>query len=187
MNYVIFLVGFTTIGCIFFRAFKTKSKSTIYQFNAKTIDGKTLDFASLKGKKLLIVNTASFCGFTKQFKELEDLYLKYREKNLIIIGFPCNQFGKQDSGTNQEIGEFCTLNYGVSFIMMEKIEVRGENTNDIYRWLTKKSKNGVMSSWVFWNFQKYMIDENGFLVSYVLPFKSPQCNKIIKWIEGKAS
>ena len=161
----------------------SKKKSSIHQFKAKMIDDKILDFATLKGKKLLIVNTASFCKYTPQLQKSEALYVKYNDKNFTVIGFPCNQFSNQEPGTNQEIGEFCTRNYGVSFIMMEKIDVKGENMSEIYSWLTQKSKNGVMSSWVFWNFQKYMVDENGFLVSCVLPFKSPDCRKIIKWIE----
>ncbi len=149
------------------------------------IDGKMLDFETLKGKKLLIVNTASFCGFTTQLNELEEVFRKYCNKNFIIIGFPCNQFSGQEPGTNNEISEFCSSNYGISFIMMEKIDVKGATKSEIYSWLTQKSMNGVMSSLVFWNFQKYMIDENGFLVNYALPFKSPKCKKIINWIEGK--
>ena len=164
---------------------KGKPTSSIHQFKAKTIDGIDFDLSSLKGKKVLIVNTASKCGFTPQYKELENLYQKYKDKNFTIIGFPCNQFGGQEPGSSSEIHDFCTKNYGVTFLMMEKVNVKGDSTCDIYKWLTNKSQNGVMSSSVKWNFQKYMIDENGFLVDYVLSFKSPLNSKITKWIEGK--
>ena len=159
--------------------------SSIHQFKAKTLEGLDFDMASLKGKKVLIVNTASKCGFTPQYKELEALYQQYKDKNFTIIGFPCNQFGAQEPGTSSEIHDFCTKNYGVTFLMMEKVNVKGDSICDIYRWLTNKSQNGVMSSSVKWNFQKYMIDENGFLIDYVLSFKSPLNSKITKWIEGK--
>ena len=164
---------------------KGKPTSSIHQFKTKTIDGELFDFSLLKGKKILIINTASKCGFTPQFKELEELFLKYKDKNFVVIGFPCNQFGEQDPGTGSEIKEFCTKNYGVSFLMMEKVNVKGDSISEIYKWLTSKDKNGVMSSSVKWNFQKYMIDENGFLVDYVLSFKSPNCKKIVSWIETK--
>ncbi len=172
----------------FFSIFAYKKgtpSSSVYQFKAKTIDGEILDLASLKGKKILIVNTASKCGFTPQFKQLEELYQKYKDKNFVIIGFPCNQFAHQDPGSSSEIKEFCTRNYGVSFPMMEKIHVKGDSISDIYAWLTSKKKNGVESSSVKWNFQKYMIDENGFLVGHVGSVKKPDCSEIVNWIEGK--
>lgn len=164
---------------------KGKPSSSIHQFTVKTIDGQELDFSSLKGKKILIVNTASKCGFTPQFEKLEALYEKYKDKNFVIVGFPCNQFGNQDPGSGSEIKSFCTRNYGVTFPMMEKVDVKGDSVADIYKWLTSKEKNGVESSSVKWNFQKYMVDENGFLVDHVLSFKSPDCSKIVNWIEGK--
>lgn len=164
---------------------KGKPTSSIHQFKVKTLEGLDFDMASLKGKKVLIVNTASKCGFTPQYKDLEALYQQYKDKNFTIIGFPCNQFGAQEPGSSSEIHDFCTKNYGVTFLMMEKVNVKGDSICDIYKWLTNKSQNGVMSSSVKWNFQKYMIDENGFLVDYVLSFKSPLNSKITKWIEGK--
>lgn len=164
---------------------KGKPNSSIHQFKSKTIDGADFDFASVKGKKILIVNTASKCGFTPQYKELEELYQKYKDKDFTIIAFPCNQFGNQEPGNSSEIQDFCTKNYGVTFLMMEKVDVKGDSICDIYKWLTCKDKNGVMSSSVKWNFQKYMIDENGFLVDYALSFKSPLSSKITKWIERK--
>jgi glutathione peroxidase len=170
---------------VFSRFKKNAVKTSLHQFKAKTIDGIDFDLSSLKGKKVLIVNTASKCGFTPQYKELEELYQKYKDKNFTIIGFPCNQFGGQEPGSSTEIHDFCTKNYGVTFLMMEKVNVKGDSISDIYKWLTNKSQNGVMSSSVKWNFQKYMIDENGFLVGYALSFKSPLSSKITKWIEKK--
>ena len=164
---------------------KGKPTSSIHQFKPITLEGKVFDFESLKGKKVLIVNTASKCGLTPQFEGLEAIYKKYYDQNFIVIGFPCNQFKEQDPGTNVDIKEFCTRNYGVTFPMMEKVDVKGSNASPIYKWLTSKQKNGVMNSSVAWNFQKYMIDENGFLVDYVLPMKEPNCSKIINWIEEK--
>lgn len=184
----LFLLLFLVLAAVIFYAFISKKgnpTSSIHQFKAKTIDGEILDFSTLKGKKILIVNTASKCGFTPQYKELEALYEKYKDKNFVIVGFPCNQFGGQEPGTSSDIHDFCTKNYGVTFTMMEKVNVKGDSICDIYTWLTQKEKNGVMSSSVKWNFQKYMIDENGFLVDYVMPFKSPLSSKITKWIEKK--
>ena len=148
------------------------------------IPGDTFDFSSLKGKKILIVNTASKCGFTPQYKELEELYQQYKDKGFVIIGFPCNQFGNQEPGNSNDIKNFCTQNYGVSFLMMEKTNVKGDSISELYKWLTQKEKNGVMNSSVKWNFQKYLIDENGNLVDYILPFKNPKTKKILKWIES---
>lgn len=160
-------------------------KTSIHTFKTKTLDGQDFDFASLKGKKVLIVNTASECGLTPQYKQLEELYEKYKDKNFTIVGFPANNFGAQEPGSNSQIKEFCTKNYGVTFPMMEKISVKGDDMHEIYQWLTKKEKNGVMSSSVKWNFQKYLIDEEGHLVDSVSPTKKPDCDKIVKWIEGK--
>ncbi len=168
-----------------FFSFKGKPTSSIHQFKVKTLEGEVFDFATLKGKKILIVNTASKCGFTPQFKDLESIYELYKAKNFVVIGFPCNQFKEQDPGSNNEIKEFCSRNYGVSFPMMEKVDVKGDNICEVYKWLTSKDKNGVMNSSVKWNFQKYMIDENGFLVDYAFSFTSPSSSKIIKWIEGR--
>ena len=176
---------FTLVILFCFTSKKGKATSSIYKFKSKTIEGNVFDFESLKGKKILIVNTASKCGFTPQFELLEELFNTYKNKNFVIIGFPCNQFGAQEPGSSEEIKQFCTKNYGVSFQMMEKVNVKGDSISDIYKWLTSKSENGVMGSSVRWNFQKYMIDENGFLVDYVYSFKKPNCKKIISWIEAK--
>lgn len=187
MSKIAVIVSIAILAFLIFSFFTRKGKptSSIHQFKAKTIEGDTLDFSTLKGKKILIVNTASKCGFTPQFKELEELFLKYSDKNFTIIGFPCNQFGEQDPGTGTEIKEFCTRNYGVTFRMMEKVNVKGDSISEIYKWLTSKDKNGVMNSSVKWNFQKYMIDEDGFLVDFLYSFKKPNSQKIVSWIEKK--
>ncbi len=160
-------------------------KPSIHTFKVKTIEGQDFDMATLKGKKVLIVNTASECGLTPQYKQLEEVFEKYKDKNFTIIGFPANNFGSQEPGSNTEIKAFCTKNYGVTFQMMEKVSVKGDDMCELYKWLTQKEKNGVASSSVKWNFQKYMIDEEGHLVDSVSPTKKPNCDKIINWIEGK--
>jgi glutathione peroxidase len=185
MNRFLIAILLISVGITLYAFITRKGKaiSSIHQFKATTLEGSVLDFSTLKGKKILLVNTASKCGFTPQYKELEELYEKYKDKNFIIIGFPCNQFGGQEPGSSTDIKEFCTRNYGVSFPMMEKVDVKGDHISEIYAWLTSKDKNGVESSSVKWNFQKYMIDENGFLVDHVASFKSPNCSKIVSWIE----
>jgi len=160
---------------------------TLYDFKATTIDGKTFDFSSLRGKKVLIVNTASKCGFTPQYKGLESLYNRFKDQNFVIIGFPANNFGSQEPGTNSEIKEFCTKNYGVTFPMMSKISVKGSDMSPIYKWLTSKSENGVMDAPVKWNFQKFMIDGNGHLAGVAMSAEKPDSEKIIDWIEGKTA
>jgi Glutathione peroxidase len=158
--------------------------SGFYDFKVKTLEGKEFDFASLKGKKVMVVNTASKCGFTPQYKDLEEVYEKYRD-NFVIIGFPANNFASQEPGTAAEIRKFCTENYGVTFPLMEKISVKGNDMAPIYQWLTSKSKNGVMDSEVKWNFQKYLIDENGKLVDVVYSKDKPTSDKVIAWITSK--
>ena len=155
---------------------------TFYDFKTKTLDGKSFDFSMLKGKKVMIVNTASLCGNTPQYKELQELYEKYGGAKFEIIGFPANNFGSQEPGTDSEIKEFCTRNYGVSFPMMSKISVKGEDTDPIYQWLTKKELNGKMDSEVKWNFQKYLINENGQLVQVIDPKTKPLSESIVNWI-----
>ena len=162
-----------------------QTSKCLYDFKAKTIDGKDFDFSSLKGKKVMIVNTASKCGYTPQYKQLEELYQKYKSKNFEIIGFPANNFLWQEPGTNSEIKEFCTKNYGVSFQMMEKISVKGKDMHPIYQWLTEKTQNQLKDAPVKWNFQKFLIDENGKLAEVYLSAESPTSENIIKWIEGK--
>jgi glutathione peroxidase len=160
-------------------------KNTFFDFKATTLEGKDFDLASLKGKKILVVNTASKCGHTPQYAQLEELYKKYGPDKFVIIGFPANNFLRQEPGTNAEIREFCTTNYGVTFPMMAKISVKGNDIDPIYKWLTTKVENGVMDAPVKWNFQKFMIDENGKLVGMVPPGELPTSEKIVNWIEGK--
>ena len=160
------------------------AQKNFHSFKTTTIDGKEFDLASLKGKKVLVVNTASKCGLTPQYKELETLYQKYKDDNFIIIGFPANNFMGQEPGSNEEIAEFCELNYGVSFPMMSKISVKGDDQDPIYKWLTNKSQNGKVDAEVSWNFQKFMIDEKGDMVDFVGPRENPLSDKIVQWIEN---
>jgi len=158
---------------------------TIYQFKVKDLYGKEFDFTSLKGKKILIVNTASECGLTPQYKDLEAIYEKYKNKNFIIVGFPANNFGSQEPGSNEQIAKFCQLNYGVTFPMMSKISVKGNDKHPVYQFLTQKSKNGLQDSEVEWNFQKYLINEEGVLVKVLSPRVLPTDAAIVGWINGK--
>ncbi len=164
------------------KSHKTMEQNTIYQFKVTDLSGDTFDFASLKGKKVIIVNTASKCGLTPQYKELEALYDKYKAKGLVIVGFPANNFAGQEPGTNAEIASFCQKNYGVSFPMMSKISVKGADMAPIYHFLTEKSKNGLQDSEVQWNFQKYLINEKGQLEKVVSPQTLPTDAEIVNWI-----
>lgn len=159
-----------------------QNMKTFHDFEAQTITGDTLSMSIFKGKKLLVVNVASKCGHTKQYKALQEIYESYGGDTFEIIGFPANNFMKQEPGTDEEIMAFCQLNYGVTFTMMSKISVRGANQHPIYQWLTKKSENGVMDVKMKWNFQKFMIDENGVLVDFADPKVPPTDEKIINWI-----
>jgi glutathione peroxidase len=152
-----------------------------YSFKVKTLEGGDFDFASLKGKKVMVVNTASKCGYTPQYADLEKLYQQYGDK-LVILGFPANNFMNQEPGSASEIRQFCTENYGVTFQMMDKISVRGNDMHPLYKWLTSKEKNGVMDSEVKWNFQKYLIDENGKLVDVLYSKEKPGSEKVIAWL-----
>lgn len=158
---------------------------TLYDFKATTLDGQTFDLSALKGKKVLVVNTASKCGLTPQYALLQKLYDTYKDQNFVIIGFPANNFMSQEPGSNAEIKEFCTKNYGVTFPMMSKISVKGNDIDPLYKWLTSKSLNGVVDAEVQWNFQKFMINEQGQLVGFVSPKEKPDSEKIINWIEGR--
>jgi glutathione peroxidase len=159
-------------------------KQTIYQFKVTDINGDEFNFASLKGKKILIVNTASKCGYTSQYKDLEALYEKYKNKNFVIVGFPANNFLWQEPGTNAEIATFCQKNYGVTFPMMGKISVKGDDMHPLYKFLTQMQLNGVLDSKVKWNFQKYLINEKGELEQMYLSGVEPTDAKIVNWIEN---
>ncbi len=155
-----------------------------YSFTVKDIYGVDFPLINLKGKKVLVVNTASKCGHTPQYEDLEKLYQEYKDKGLVIVGFPSNDFLNQEPGTNEEIISFCKTNYGVSFPMMSKVSVKGDNMAPLYKWLTTKELNGYEDSKVKWNFQKYMINENGQLVGYVMPGEKPYSDKIIDWLNN---
>lgn len=139
--------------------------SGIYQFKLKTIDGQEISLEKFKGKKMLLVNVASECGYTPQYKNLQALHDKYKDK-LVVIGFPANNFGAQEPGNASEIKTFCTKNYGVTFQMMDKISVKGDDTHPLYKWLSNKEENGVSSDAPTWNFCKYLIDEHGKLIKF---------------------
>jgi glutathione peroxidase len=156
--------------------------SGFYDFKVKTLEGQDFDFSSLKGKKVMVVNVASKCGLTPQYKDLEEVYEKYQSDNFVIIGFPANNFMNQEPGTAGEIRKFCSDNYGVTFPIMEKISVKGDDMHPVYQWLTSKSKNGVKDSDVSWNFQKYLIDEKGNLIEVIPPKEKPTSDKVIAWI-----
>ena len=156
--------------------------NTIYHFKVLSIDGESnIDFAAFKGRKILIVNTASQCGYTPQYNDLEKLYQSYKDK-LIIIGFPANNFGSQEPGSNQEIKSFCKKNYGVSFPMAAKISVKGDDMAPIYHWLTEKLNNGVLNTSVTWNFNKFLIDEQGRLICKFESNVNPLSQEIIEKI-----
>jgi glutathione peroxidase len=160
-------------------------KETIYQFNVQDLSGNAFDFTTLKGKKIMIVNTASECGLTPQYEQLQAVYEKYKEQNFVIVGFPANNFGSQEPGSNAQIATFCQKNYGVTFPMMAKISVEGSDQHPLYQFLTQKAKNGLEDSEVQWNFQKYLINESGELAKVVAPRTLPTDAEIINWIEGK--
>jgi glutathione peroxidase len=150
---------------------------SIYDFKVPALDGSTIDFAAFKGKKILIVNTASLCGNTPQYEGLEKLYETHKDK-LVIVGFPANNFGSQEPGTNGEIKEFCKKNYGVTFPMAAKVSVKGDDMAAIYQWLTNKAQNGVMDVEIKWNFGKFLLDEKGTLINYFAPKTQPMSEEI---------
>lgn len=150
--------------------------STIYEFSAENMDGNTQDFADYKGQVLLIVNTASKCGFTPQFEGLEALYQQYKDQGLTVIGFPCNQFGSQDPGSNDEIGAFCQKNYGVSFPMMGKVDVNGKDADAIFDWL-KDQKGGLLTDGIKWNFTKFLLGRDGQVIDRYAPTTKPDAIK----------
>lgn len=165
----------------------TAQHKTFHSFKTETLEGEVFDLSDLEGKKVLVVNTASKCGLTPQYEGLEKLYKAYGGDDFVIIGFPANNFMGQEPGTAEEIRTFCTRNYGVTFPMMHKISVKGDDMDPIYQWLTEKEKNGVMDSKVKWNFQKYMINEEGELVGVVWPKEKPDSEKIVSWIKGETT
>ncbi|SRX55488.1 glutathione peroxidase [Aequorivita sp. CIP111184] len=154
-------------------------RHSIYDIAINELDGKPISLKAFKGKKILFVNVASECGFTNQYKELQALSDIYADK-LVVIGSPCNQFGKQEPGNATQIQEFCELNFGVTFLLTEKIAVKGSKQHPLYKWLTSKELNGKKSSSVKWNFQKYLVDDKGNLIDYYFSITKPMSSKITK-------
>ncbi|SHE44987.1 glutathione peroxidase [Mariniphaga anaerophila] len=161
----------------------TTAQKSFYDFTVKDIEGNNFALSQLKGKKVLVVNTASKCGLTPQYEQLQKLNDNYGGDDFVIIGFPANNFNQQEPGTNTEIAEFCQQNYGVTFPMMSKISVKGNDIHPLYKWLTSKAENGVLDSEVQWNFQKYLIDENGNLIKMVPPKVKPDDEQITSWLK----
>jgi len=174
----------TLLVPVFFAMTSFSQTAGFYDFRVKTIEGADFDFDSLRGKKVMIVNTASKCGYTPQYKDLQELHEMYGDK-LVILGFPANNFANQEPGTAAQIREFCTENYGVTFLMMDKISVKGKNIHPLYVWLTSKEKNGVMDSEVKWNFQKYLVSGNGQLVDVLYSKEKPGSEKVLSWLSEK--
>ena len=163
----------------------TVSHTSFYDLSCNTLEGETFDFESLIGQKVLIVNTASECGFTPQYEGLQKLHEQYGGDGFVILGFPCNDFGKQESGTSEEIGAFCSKNFGVTFQMMEKVSVKGSNTHSVYKWLLNESENGVSNHNVRWNFHKFLIDENGALVASLRSGVNPDDKRVINFLNNE--
>jgi glutathione peroxidase len=151
----------------------TDTRRTVYDFKARQIDGREIDLADLRGKVMLIVNTASACGFTPQFGGLEELHRTYGDKGLAVLGFPCNQFGSQDPGSDGEIAGFCQVNYGVSFPMMSKIDVNGPNAHPLYRWLASEAPGLLGSQAIKWNFTKFLVGKDGQVIRRYAPTDKP--------------
>jgi glutathione peroxidase len=166
-------------------SFASFGQRTIYDFTVLDIEGNEFSLADLEGKKVMIVNTASKCGLTPQYEQLQAIYDKYQENNFVIIGFPANNFMGQEPGSEEEIASFCEKNYGVSFPMMSKISVKGDDMHELYKFLTTKELNGLSDNSVAWNFQKYLINEKGELEKVISPRTKPDDQEIISWIEGK--
>lgn len=160
------------------------AQSNFHDFTVKDIDGNEFAMSQFKGKKVMLVNVASKCGLTPQYEALEKLYKEYKSKDFVIVAFPANNFLKQEPGTDAEIKEFCSVNFGVTFPMMSKISVKGDNIHALYQWATQKEKNGLIDSKVKWNFQKYLIDEKGKLVKQLDPGTKPYDAEIVNWIKS---
>ena len=185
MKQIFFLCTLVVVACvaISFKGKKNKqAPKTIYQFKVPSIEGKTIDFSKFKGKKILVVNTASKCGYTPQYEGLEKLYKEHKD-NLVIVGFPANNFKGQEPGTNEEIAEFCKLRFGVSFPLASKVDVVGENIHPLFKWLTTKDQNGVLDATIAWNFNKFLLDEKGNLLAYFPSKVTPQSEDILKYLK----
>lgn len=163
------------------RSAKVANMENFYSFKVKKADGSTLSLEELKGKPVLVVNVASKCGFTRQYEGLEKLHKTFAERDLVILGFPCNQFGAQEPGTNDEIQSFCRLNYGVSFPVLAKVDVNGENTDPVFQWLKSSAPGALGTEAIKWNFTKFLIDRQGRVVDRFAPQVEPE--ELVKPIE----
>lgn len=177
-----------SLGLILFSIFSCTSQEnkmdmTIYQYKVTDINGNEFDLSTLKGKKVMIVNTASQCGLTPQYEQLEEVYEDYKDSNFVIVGFPANNFMGQEPGSDDEIASFCKKNYGVTFPMMSKIDVKGKDMHPLYKFLTEKEQNGLEDNEVKWNFQKYLIGEEGRLEKVISPRMVPNDPEVIDWIK----
>ncbi len=164
--------------------FKGKVPKSLHSISVNTISGKCVPLHNFKGKKLLIVNTASKCGLTPQYKSLQKLHETFGAKNLVVLAFPCNDFAHQEPEGEEGITQFCQMNFGLTFELMEKLHVKGPEQHPLYTWLCSKEKNGVMNSTVVWNFQKYLVDEEGYLVDIFAPWVNPLSKRVIRKIKG---
>lgn len=156
-----------------------------HSLQATDINGQAYDLTALQGHKVLVVNTASECGYTPQYQQLQELFAMYKDSGLVVLGFPSNDFGGQEPGDENAIAAFCQKNYGVTFPLMAKVHTKGPEQSPVYAWLTQKSRNGVLDSEVKWNFQKYLIDERGRLVAMYPSAQDPLSEPIINWVEGR--
>ncbi len=172
----------TIATLIMLSSFTLAGDPTIHSFKVKSIEGGIIDFSKFKGKKILVVNTASKCGYTPQYEALEKVYETYKDK-LVIVGFPANNFGGQEPGADEEIQEFCKARFGVKFPLASKISVKGDDTAPIYKWLTSKAENGVLDATIGWNFNKFLLDENGKMIAYFPSKVTPDSEEILKYLK----
>lgn len=172
----------TVVTVAMLTAFTLPANKSIHRFKVKSIDGGLIDFAKYKGKKILVVNVASQCGYTRQYEGLQKLFEAHKDK-LVIVGFPANNFGSQEPGTDGEIVQFCKARFGVTFPMASKISVKGDDVAPIYKWLTSKTENGVLDAKIGWNFNKFMLDENGKMLAYFPSKTEPDSEEIIKFLK----
>lgn len=164
------------------KAVVNAASKPIYDIQINSLQGKPIDLSQFKGKKILFVNVASKCGYTPQYRELQELHETYK-KNVVVIGVPCNQFGKQEPGNAEDIQDFCEVNYGVSFLITEKLNVKGSEQHPLYEWLSKKALNGKKNSVVKWNFQKYLVDENGEFIDFFYSITKPMNPRITSYLK----
>jgi glutathione peroxidase len=181
---IILFIGLFAITSMHAQQENDMKNKNLHSFTVETIEGDQFDLSELEGKKVLVVNTASKCGFTPQYEGLQKLYEKYGTEKFTVIGFPANNFANQEPGSDEQIKQFCTSNFGVTFPMMSKISVKGNDQHPVYQWLTQKKYNGKMDTKVKWNFQKYMIDEQGELVDVAYSRTKPMDDEIVNWIKN---